>query len=100
MKTLTLITITAISATAITSVLSAEGDDPSHSNIYVNNERAQKDVNLTYRYKATRYNTRELRIMRGEQKQRESTIKTAEFAELGTECKCILRLNSEAQQEL
>jgi hypothetical protein len=82
MKTLTLITITV--AAAITSVLSAENDNAggSPSNIYVNNERAEKQLNVTYRYKPVPYGTREIRIVRGEQKQRENGMKTAEFAEL------------------
>jgi uncharacterized protein YxeA len=78
MKTLTL--ITAIAATAITSALSAENDDTSRGNIYVNNERFEKQIN--YSHRPIPLSTRELRLRRGERRQRETEVKTAEFADL------------------
>ena len=80
MKALTL--IAAIAATAITTALSEEKDDASRSNIYVNTERAEKQVNYTY--KSLSSNTRELRIRRGEQSQRETTVKTTVFESLSS----------------
>jgi uncharacterized protein YxeA len=80
MKTLTL--ITAIAATAITSVLSAENDDTSRGNIYVNNERFEKQIN--YSYRPIPLSTREIRLRRGERRQRETEVKTAEFADLAS----------------
>jgi hypothetical protein len=78
MKTLTL--IAAIAATALTTALSEEKDDASRSNIYVNSERAEKQIN--YAYKSAPYNTREIRIRRGEQRRRETAVMTDEFVAL------------------
>jgi hypothetical protein len=80
MKTLRLITITAISAAAITSVLSAENDNAGGNNIYVNNERFEKQNYYTYRHMPM--GTREIRVRRGERRHRETEVKTAEFADL------------------
>ena len=82
MKIKTLTLIAAIATTTITAALSAENDDtsPSNSNIYVNNERFEKQIN--YSYRPIPVSTREVRLRRGERRQRESEIKTAEFADL------------------
>jgi hypothetical protein len=79
MKTLTL--ITAITATAITAAFSADQAVDDHSaNIYVNNERAEKRVYVRpERDLSGLQNTRDIRIHRGERRQRESEVKSAEF---------------------
>jgi hypothetical protein len=89
----TLILIAAIAATAISTALSLgedapitqqnampSEDDASRRNIYVNNERAEKQ--LYYTYKSTPWNTREIRIRRGEQRRRETAVMTDEFVVL------------------
>jgi len=79
MKTLPLITV--ITATAITAAFSADqAVDDYSANIYVNNERAEKRVYVRpERDFSGLNNTRDIRIHRGERRQRESEVKTAEF---------------------
>lgn len=78
MKTLTL--IGAIAATAITTALSEETFDASRRNIYVGNERAEKQINYTY--KTLPWDTREVRIRHAERRQRETVLMTDEFTAL------------------